>query len=92
VSIERCNRCGEEFLTEADPYFVEPLKGYELSCTCRIKSLRTQLKASEARERKLTEALVIWRDACSDDNGCYECVDKESCETAVALAEWEASK
>lgn len=36
--LEKCNKCGKEFLTEADPYVVLPFgKPYELNCGCFFK-------------------------------------------------------
>ena len=34
--LEKCNKCGKEFLTEADPYVVIPWEG-ELNCGCFFK-------------------------------------------------------
>lgn len=39
-----CDLCGNEFLTEADPYVVSPTRdGYKLYCYCMVKKFRKKI-------------------------------------------------
>jgi hypothetical protein len=61
--IESCESCGENFLTEADPYVVRPTsKGYKLYCCCHIKGfdeVKSMKDKIEAENKKLREALSL---------------------------------
>lgn len=58
--IQTCNKCQEDFLTEADPYIVTPTsKGYILTCTCVISKLQKE-------RNELIEALEKYRNMVSE--------------------------
>jgi hypothetical protein len=60
--IHSCELCGNDFLTEADPYVVRPTpKGVKLYCYCMIKG--DEMKAAEKlkeENKKLVEALKFY--------------------------------
>jgi hypothetical protein len=43
--LRSCDFCGNEFLTEADPYIVIPTKDHALSCGCKIGLFHQHNKA-----------------------------------------------
>lgn len=68
MSLEKCNSCGSEFLTEADPYIVRPTKdGLKLYCSCYIVGHNQfdhvdKIKELEAKNAKLEKKLEIAKD------------------------------
>ena len=61
--IHKCELCGSEFLTEADPYVVRPTPtGVRLYCLCQIKGFEEMKGAEKLKEEnnKLRDALKFY--------------------------------
>ena len=73
--IETCCSCGEDFLTEADPYVVRPTpKGIKLYCSCQIvghsQSNESEIKKLREERDKLVDCVKFYANEeswCSDD-------------------------
>lgn len=65
--IQTCELCGNDFLTEADPYVVRPTpKGVKLYCYCQIKGFDEMdaLKSLRNRINELEEKLYHITGSC----------------------------
>ena len=75
--IHSCELCGNDFLTEADPYVVRPThQGVKLYCYCMIKG--DEMKAAEKlkeENKKLVEALKFYANRI---NWSFDDVSSES--------------
>ena len=66
--IHSCELCGNDFLTEADPYVVRPTPtGVKLYCVCQIKGFEEMKGAEKLKEenKKLVEALKFYENCSS---------------------------
>jgi hypothetical protein len=95
MSLEKCNSCGSEFLTEADPYIVRPTKdGLKLYCSCyivghnqfdhvdKIKELETK---NAELEKKLVEAEKAFEDKKRAINAAINMWDIETKKLEIAV-------
>jgi hypothetical protein len=67
--IHSCELCGNDFLTEADPYVVRPTpQGVKLYCYCMIKGFEEMKGAEKLKEenKKLVEALKFYINSAPD--------------------------
>ena len=67
--IHSCELCGNDFLTEADPYVVRSTPtGVKLYCVCQIKGFEEMKGAEKLKEenKKLVEALKFYINSAPD--------------------------
>lgn len=52
-----CNKCGNDFLTEADVYIVNPVNDYEASCNCELIYLKAEVEYQKLKIKKLRRSI-----------------------------------